>query len=48
MLEEVGVLFKNDPTFDFIFNKLPKGMFTDIMERRKKRLEKEPPSIPLA
>ena len=40
-LEEVGRMFKNDPTFEYIFN-LPKSMFMKIAEIRRKRLETEP------
>jgi hypothetical protein len=41
-LEELGFLFKNDPTFDYIFNELPRSWFLKIAEFRKKRLESQP------
>lgn len=44
-LEELGSLFRNDPTFDFIFNNLPKSQFVRIVELRRKRMSSEPPSI---
>ena len=40
-LEEVGRMFKSDPTFEYIFN-LPKSMFLQIVKLRKKRLVSEP------
>ena len=40
-IEEVGRIFKGDPTFEYIFN-LPKSMFLQIVKLRKKRLETEP------
>lgn len=44
-LEDLGILFKNDPTFDFIFNNVPSGLFKKIVKLRKKRLETKPPSL---
>lgn len=41
-MEEMGRMFKGDPTFDFIFNRLPSGHFMKIVELRKKRLEESP------
>lgn len=38
-LEDIGFLFKHDPTFNYIFNKLPKGLFFEIVDKRRKRLE---------
>ena len=40
-LEEVGNLFKSDPTFDYIFH-LPKSYFLKIVELRRKRVASEP------
>lgn len=37
-VEELGILFKNDPTFDFVFNKLPKSLFRKVCDLRRKRL----------
>ena len=42
MLESLGILFKNDPTFEYIFRELPRGMFMKIYEIRRKRVETEP------
>lgn len=42
LLEDLGRLFKGDPTFDYIFNHLPQGQFLKIVELRRKRLEKQP------
>ncbi len=36
------MLFRNDPTFNYIFYELPRGQFLKIVELRKKRLETEP------
>lgn len=47
LLENLGDLFKNDPTFDYIFNKLPKSYFMKIVEIRRKRKEEEPKLPPL-
>lgn len=41
-LEELGYLFKNDPTFDYLFNNLPKSCFMKIVERRRERLKANP------
>ena len=41
-IEELGYLFKNDPTFDYIFRELPRSYFMKIAEFRKKRLETNP------
>lgn len=46
MLEELGVLFKGDPTFSYIFNELPRSLFLKIVEFRRKRYEAEP-QLPL-
>ena len=40
-VEEIGAIFKGDPFFDHII-KLPYGLFLKVVERRKKRLEKDP------
>ena len=40
-VEEIGAIFKSDPLFDYIIN-LPYGLFVKVVERRKKRLEKDP------
>nr|DAR75725.1 MAG TPA: bacteriocin [Caudoviricetes sp.] len=45
MLEELGALFKGDPTFEYMFNKLPRGYFVKIVELRRKRIEKEGPQL---
>ena len=44
-LEELGVVFKGDPTFEYIFNNLPKSHFFKIVELRKNRLESSPINI---
>ena len=41
--EELGYIFKNDPTFDYIFN-MPKSYFIKITELRRKRLSEQPPN----
>ena len=43
IIEELGVLFKGDPTFDFIFKELPKSLFFEIVKIRRERFEKSPP-----
>lgn len=48
MLEDVGRLFKNDPTFDYIFNQLPKGMFVAIVDKRREMMEEINKNNPLA
>lgn len=40
-IEELGILFKGDPTFDMIKD-LPRSLFMKIVELRKKRLIEEP------
>jgi hypothetical protein len=37
-MEKLGTLFKGDPTFEYIFNKLPKSYFMKIVELREKRM----------
>lgn len=44
-IEELGTLFKNDPTFDFIFNNLPKSHFERIVELRRNRQAKGAESL---
>lgn len=39
-MEELGRLFKSDPTFDYIFYHLPKSHFMKIVELRRKAMEK--------
>lgn len=41
-IEELGRLFKGDPTFDYVFNKLPKGYFMKIVDLRRKHKEANP------
>lgn len=41
-LEDLGRLFRGDPTFDFIFNNMTNGQFMKIAELRRKRLEQNP------
>jgi len=41
-LEELGHLFRGDPSFDYIFYHLPRSAFMKIYERRKKRMEQTP------
>ena len=41
-IEDLGYIFKGDPTFDYIFNHLPKSYFTEIVKIRKQRMLKEP------
>ena len=41
-MEDLGRLFKGDPTFDYIFYHLPKSHFLKIVELRKKKLMEEP------
>lgn len=36
-IEELGVLFKGDPTFNYVFNRLPRSYFMKIVELRRKR-----------
>ena len=44
-LEEMGYLFKGDPTFDYVFNKLPRGYLMHIISRRRERMEKQGPKL---
>lgn len=41
-IEDLGYLFKGDPTFEYAFHSLPQGMFMKLVELRRKRLEKAP------
>lgn len=41
-MEELGSIFKNDPTFEYVYN-LPKSYFLKIVELRKKRIAEHPP-----
>ena len=38
----MGYLFKGDPSFDYIFHHLPKNLFMQIVNRRRKRLQQNP------
>ena len=44
-LETVTTVFKNDPTFDFMVNKLPKGHFKELVRRKIKVLERRNSAI---
>lgn len=41
-MEELGYLFKNDPTFDYIFHEFPRSWLLKVAEFRRKRLETSP------
>ena len=41
-LEELGALFRGDPTFDYIFHNLPKSHFLKIVELRRNRMNRSP------
>ena len=41
-MEDLGHLFKGDPTFNYIFYELPQGQFMKIVELRRKRMEQSP------
>lgn len=38
----MGRLFKDDPTFDYIFNNLPKSYFESIVKLRREYEAKNP------
>ena len=44
-MEELGTLFKGDPTFEYIFKELPKSHFLRIVELRRARKDSEPPPL---
>ena len=45
-VEELGMLFRNDPTFSYVFS-LPKSHMMKVVELRRKRIEAEQlPGLP--
>ena len=44
LLEEVSFVFKNDPLFDYYWNHCTRGQFVKMLEMKRERLKKNPPT----